>query len=281
MIAAGWLGCALLVWLALGCVTRGTYREVSRERDQLAKQQRALDASVERLEAANQSLTSERLTLLDELEDARISRSELAEKVAKLTRRESELSDDLASSQALLAARTAEIARMRSTYDGLVADLENEVAAGQIQISKLRDGLQMNLADEILFPSGSAALNSNGIAVLKKVGQRLRELPHPVEVRGHTDDVPVGRRYPSNWELAAARASAVVRLLAELGVDPKRLTATSRAEFEPVASNDTPEGRAKNRRIEIRLGAAREDGRPPPEAGSESTAEPGHEPPQS
>jgi chemotaxis protein MotB len=93
--------------------------------------------------------------------------------------------------------------------------------------------------------------------VLKKVAARVRELPHRVEVQGHTDDVPIREdargRFPSNWELAAARASDVVRLLADDGVDPTRLIAVSYGEFAPVASNETDEGRARNRRIEIRL----------------------------
>jgi chemotaxis protein MotB len=253
VIAVRWLCCLGVMWLALGCVTRGTHREVVIERDQLVKQRRELKVEVERLEAANWSLTTERLALLDELEDQRVARFELQGEVSELSRRQSELSEGLASTQAELAARTTEIARMRNTYDGLVSDLEDEVAAGQIQISKLRSGLQMNLSEAILFPSGSAALNASGVAVLRKVGRRLAELPHSIDVEGHTDDVPIGRSYPSNWELAAARASSVVRLLAELGVDPKRLTATSRGEFAPVASNQTPEGRASNRRIEIRL----------------------------
>ncbi len=95
--------------------------------------------------------------------------------------------------------------------------------------------------------------------MLRKVGHRLLELPHTIAVEGHTDDVPVARRFPSNWELAAARASSVVRLLIDLGVEPKRLTAVSRAEFAPIASNDSAEGRAKNRRIEIQLDAPVDD----------------------
>ncbi|HEX9815165.1 MAG TPA: OmpA family protein, partial [Myxococcota bacterium] len=83
----------------------------------------------------------------------------------------------------------------------------------------------------------------------------LVELPHTIAVEGHTDDVPVARRYPSNWELAAARASSVVRLMVELGVGPERFKVVSRGEFAPIASNETAEGRAKNRRIEIQLDA--------------------------
>jgi chemotaxis protein MotB len=82
-------------------------------------------------------------------------------------------------------------------------------------------------------------------------------VPNPVEVQGHTDDLPIrGRlaeRFPSNWELGGARAARVVRLLGEHGVAPTRMRAVSFADTQPIASNETPEGRARNRRIEIRL----------------------------
>ncbi len=193
------------------------------------------------------------MKLIDETEDLHVAKQQLESDLARLTREAEQLRGDLSSSRERLANREAEIEKMRSTYDVLVSDLEDEVAAGQIQIEQLRSGLAMNLSEEILFASGSAALNASGAAVLRKVGGRLNDLQHAVVVRGHTDDVPIAGRYPSNWELAAARASAVVRLLTEVGVDPARLTVVSRAEYEPVASNETREGRARNRRIEIRL----------------------------
>jgi len=259
--------CVLLLWTAVGCVTKGTYDEVAGERDRLAIVRRDLENRVEQLEAANKSLTAERIVLIDENEDLRISSEQNEREVARLTRVKSQLAENLEEREALLAARNAEIEKMRSSYDGLISDLENEVAAGQIQIERLRSGLKLNLAEEILFPSGSASLNASGQAVLRKVGRRLLELPHSIAVEGHTDNVPVARGYPSNWELAAARASSVVRLLTELGVEPTRLKVVSRGEFMPVASNDTAEGRAKNRRIEIQLDA------PIDESGAASSAE--------
>jgi chemotaxis protein MotB len=248
-----------MLMTALGCVTKGTYDEVAGERDRLVVIRRDLENRVEKLEAANQSLTEERIALIDENEDLRISTEGNEREVARLTRLKSQLAENLAKREALLAARTAEIEKMRSSYDGLISDLENEVAAGQIHIERLRSGLKLNLSEEILFPSGSATLNPSGTAVLRKVSSRLLELPHKISVEGHTDDVPVARRYVSNWELAAARASSVVRLMIELGVAPERLKAVSRAEFAPVASNETAEGRAKNRRIEIQLDAPIDD----------------------
>jgi len=249
------LALCLLLPIAFGCVTKGTYDEVARERDQLAVARRNLEDSVEKLTAANQSLTAERIALIDENEDLRISKERNEREVADLTRVKSKLAESLETTEELLAIRSAEIEKMRSSYDGLIADLENEVASGQIQIEQLRSGLTLNLSEEILFPSGSAALNPSGKAVLTKVSRRLVELPHTIAVEGHTDNVPVARRYPSNWELAAARASSVVRLMIEQGVAPERLKVVSRAEFAPIASNETSEGRAKNRRIEIQLDA--------------------------
>ena len=251
--------CVLLASTAVGCVTKGTYDEVAGERDRLAVVRRDLENRVEQLEAANQSLTAERIALIDESEDLRISSEQNEREAARLARAKSQLTKNLEEREALLAARNAEIEKMRSSYDGLISDLEDEVASGQIQIEQLRSGLKLNLSEEILFPSGSASLNASGQAVLRKVGRRLLELPHSIAVEGHTDNVPVARRYPSNWELAAARASSVVRLLTELGVEPDRLKVVSRGEFMPVASNDTAEGRAKNRRIEIQLDAPIDD----------------------
>jgi chemotaxis protein MotB len=247
--------CVLLASTAVGCVTKGTYDEVAGERDRLAVVRRDLENRVEQLEAANQSLTAERIALIDENEDLRISTEQNEREVTRLSRVKSKLAENLAKREALLAASNAEIEKMRSGYDGLISDLEDEVAAGQIEIEQLRSGLRLNLSEEILFPSGSASLNASGQAVLRKVGRRLLELPHSIVVEGHTDNVPVARRYPSNWELAAARASSVVRLLADLGVEPDRLKVVSRGEFMPIASNDDAEGRAKNRRIEIQLDA--------------------------
>jgi chemotaxis protein MotB len=269
--------CALLLPVAVGCVTKGTYDAVANERDQLAVARRKLEGRVEQLTVANESLTEERISLINENEDLRISSDHNARQVSKLTRVRTELSESLESSEAELASRRAEIEKMRSGYDGLISDLEGEIASGQIQIEQLRSGLRLNLSEDILFRSGSASLNSSGTAVLRKVSSRLLELPHTVAVEGHTDNVPVARRYPSNWELAAARASSVVRLMIELGVEPERLKAVSRAEFAPIASNETEDGRAKNRRIEIQLDApidesdatSREED---PSAGPESSA---------
>ena len=95
----------------------------------------------------------------------------------------------------------------------------------------------------------------------------MKTIPHTIMVEGHTDNVPIhSQRFPTNWELAGGRATRVVRILEERGVPPERLVAISRGETTPRASNATPEGRARNRRIEITLqpvrGAAKAQAEP-------------------
>jgi len=232
---------------AAGCVTKGRY-------DEVVQKNRALERRVELLDSSTRSLDAERARLIDELEDLRIAKQKLDKDVARLRRAEAELSESLVSREAELAARSTEVNELRGTYDGLVADLEAEVASGQIEIEQLRDGLRLNMTQDVLFASGSSEVNAAGRAVLAKVAERLRLVPHNVVVQGYTDDVPIhSTRFPTNWELAGGRAARVVRILEEYGVDAVRLSAVSRGETHPRDSNATPEGRARNRRIEITL----------------------------
>ncbi|HTN54165.1 MAG TPA: OmpA family protein, partial [Anaeromyxobacter sp.] len=116
----------------------------------------------------------------------------------------------------------------------------------------------VKLKDRILFASGSATIGREGRQALHAVADALRNVQgRTIRVEGHTDNVPTaGGAFPTNWELSSARALAVVRYLQEAGLDPTRLAAAGYGEFQPVASNDTPEGRSQNRRIEIVLAAA-------------------------
>ena len=117
------------------------------------------------------------------------------------------------------------------------------------------------MLNEILFPEGGWELNQKGRETLDKILPVLKNLTNQrIEVNGYTDNVPIGpelkSRFPSNWELSTARATDVVRYLQKEGVNPELLSATGYGQEDPVASNDTPEGRAKNRRIEIVLVAS-------------------------
>ena len=113
--------------------------------------------------------------------------------------------------------------------------------------------IRINIAAPVLFSSGKAKLGSTSSAVLGPVAQVLNKLPNDIIIEGHTDSVPVkSGDYPTNWELSAARADAVVSLLAEkYSVPQERMIAAAYGEHRPAAPNDTVEGRARNRRIEI------------------------------
>jgi chemotaxis protein MotB len=176
--------------------------------------------------------------------------------VSKLSAKAAAL--DAATKQAELE-KQAKIDELKHTYDNLLDEMKTEVAKGEITISQLRDKLTVNVLDEILFDSGSTQIKPRGLTVLKRVGDILDNVKDKIIViEGHTDNVQISRelakKYPTNWELSTARATSVVRYLQdESKLDPERLSAAGYGLYHPVDTNDTPEGRQRNRRIEIKL----------------------------
>lgn len=200
-----------------------------------------------------------------ELEEARREaslcvqeRSTLKSRVSDLESMLGELKQESAGLAEQVRQKEEELAKVQATQDELVAGLQEEIASGQIQVERLRGQLRVDVVDEVLFDSGDATVKPAGRNVLKKVAAVLANAERPVRVLGHTDNVPItGRlaeKYPTNWELSAARAVNVVRFLnEEAGLDPTRLSASAQSQFHPRDSNDTAEGRQRNRRIEILL----------------------------
>jgi chemotaxis protein MotB len=260
------------------------------ERQQLRDRVRILETEKRRLETSNESLSSERLELLDAVEGLRAERETLTADVEALERNKEKLGAELARREGQLAerealleeraneladlterlearnmeleerlddlrARDAEIARLKASYEAFVGDLEAEIADGQIVIDQLREGIRVNLPDASYFAPNSVELTLHGKVTLAKVAAQLRPMTHHVEVQGHTDDMPPPPElgYASNWEVAAARAAAVVRQLVAHGIAPERIRAVSYGDSRPLGPNDTEAERARNRRIEIRL----------------------------
>lgn len=124
-----------------------------------------------------------------------------------------------------------------------------------IEVLVRDEGVSFRIPSEVLFASGEATLTPSGLAVIDRLLPAMNRVPdYTIVVEGHTDNVPIQTaRFPSNWELSAARASSVVRHLEARGLNPTRLRATGYADTRPLAANDTPEGRALNRRVEITL----------------------------
>ena len=149
------------------------------------------------------------------------------------------------------------IGQLESTHRSMVTELQGQMAKKEVTIHELEDKLTITFVDRILFDFGRATISSEGKAILTRVGNILKTIKNrKIRVIGHTDDIPImeGYRYkfPSNWELSSARAAAVVRLFQdEIGLPPEILEAVGRSFYDPIATNETEEGRAQNRRVNI------------------------------
>jgi chemotaxis protein MotB len=159
-----------------------------------------------------------------------------------------------------LRARVAELEKAAADATKARDTLDQQMRAAldskDVTISALQGRLTLNILDKVLFDLGSATLAPDGKAILQKVAKVLGQFPgRRIEVVGHTDNVPIHNRtaegFTDNWSLSAGRALAAVRFLIESGVAPVRCIAAGAGEFQPVADNGAPEGRSKNRRIEV------------------------------
>jgi len=227
--------------MASGCVTKGSYEKLEAEKNQeidtLQKARGGLQEQVQSLQSQRSALEQQKTSLEQQ-------KADLRRQVDALEQQKTQL---LTASQ-----------KTQSQYAALVSNLTEEVKKGELQVRQYKDMLTVDVAEQLFFDSGRANLKGSGKAVLKKVGEVLKGYDDKViRIVGHTDNVPLTKSlqkvFPSNWELSVARATTVVRYLQEVGVPPERMVATGRAEYAPVAPNDTAEGRKKNRRIEITL----------------------------
>ncbi len=189
-------------------------------------------------------------------------RAELAttqQAAGKSAAAESELKEKLERDEARIGELEKEKDAAVQSHKSLEDEMRAKLESKDVAISRLQGKLTVTILDRVLFDSGEADLKPDGAAVLRNVATILTQHPElKIHVVGHTDNVPIRAnarsRFPSNWELSTARATAAVRFLTEsAGVDPKRLGAVGYGEFRPVADNATVEGRAKNRRIALTI----------------------------
>jgi chemotaxis protein MotB len=230
------IGITLLAvgFIASGCVSTGTFEKMQAQKNEEIKTLQQQKAALEQ------------------------QSTELAKQKSDLEQQNSASQQQVGNLEQQKAAMLAASQQRQQQYDALVKDLSKEVEKGQLQVRQYQNMLSVDLAEQIFFDSGRATLKSGGKDVLKKVGEALKGYENKIiRVVGHTDNVPVAKSlqgtFPTNWELSVARATNVVRFLQEVGVPPERMVASGRGEYDPVAANDTPEGRKKNRRIEIML----------------------------
>lgn len=131
--------------------------------------------------------------------------------------------------------------------------LEKEIKEGRLEIRLERRGMIISLLESSFFPSGDNTILPNAKPMLEKIAGNLAPLPNPIRLEGHTDAIPIhNARFRSNWELSAARSIALMDMFtAEFRLPQERMSIAGFADTAPVASNDTPEGRARNRRVDI------------------------------
>lgn len=197
-------------------------------------------ASFEKL-ALNDSLKKKQLDLYTKGKQLDSLQQNLAEREKKLSELQSLLHQKDSAANALKSQLTKALLGFEKS------DLTVEQRNGKVYVS---------MAEKLLFKSGSTAVDPKGVDALKKLAVVLKQNPDlTIEVEGHTDNVRLAGTgtLKDNWDLSVMRATSIIRILTENGVDPKQITASGRGEYVPVASNDSAEGKSKNRRTEIIL----------------------------
>lgn len=246
----------LLATLALsGCVAKSKYMALQAE----------LDATKTELSGKLQAETARATSLEDALKAEQAKVADYEQRIADLERRYTEALSDKSKLDASVAemqvalrdleARRASAEARVKEYKDLLAKFKSMIDSGKLKVKIVNGRMVVELASDILFASGSASLSTEGDAALGEVAKVLAQIPdRNFQIEGHTDNVPIKtERFPSNWELGAARAITVVQTMQKGGVAPERLSAASFSEYRPVGKNDTPEGKTANRRIEIVL----------------------------
>ncbi|MFT4623005.1 MAG: chemotaxis protein MotB [Myxococcota bacterium] len=255
----------LCLWMFSACV-------VPRARYQLLSEAEQRDSAAAAIDLAAVRYRADRLTVDLAAEASRagdLAATVQAERAALLAAQEAFAADKaamlndrsrLTASMAELQLALRDLERRRAAAEARVAEFKDLLArfrdlidAGTLQVKIVNGRMVVQLATDVLFASGRADLSDEGGAALDSVAAILASIPlRAFQVEGHTDDVPIRTtRFPSNWELAAARSIGVARRLVEGGLAADRVSAASFGEHRPTAANGTAEGRRANRRIEI------------------------------
>ena len=245
----------MLVGGATACVKSSTYEGV---KSKLATCEDEKATLAKNLKDEKRERAAEVAKLTDRAESAETAKGDLELELTQVVKDRTRLEGTAAELTKALAdarARKAQAEKRVAEFRNLLAKFKSLIDAGKLKV-KIRDGrMVLALPTDVLFSSGKAKLSDEGKQAIADVAQVLATIPgRRFQIEGHTDNIPIKtRKYPSNWELAAARALGVSAAMREAGMPGTGLSAASYGEFRPAGKNETPEGREANRRIEIVL----------------------------
>ncbi len=234
------LALAASTMMLTSCVSSKKYNEALGSAENAERRYTALAADHSELQQAYNQLEEEKNTL------AELTSEALLEKERELKEREK---------------KVAELKAIQQAQRDAVAALKQEVCSAlkcftpeELQVN-VRDGkLYVSMSDKLLFPSGSAQMNARGDSAIEMLSAVLGQSDLEIMVEGHTDNVPISTaKYKDNWDLSVHRATTVTRKMIDNGIDPDRLVAGGHGEHDPIAPNETKDGRKKNRRTEVVL----------------------------
>ncbi len=238
------LGISISVFFFSSCVSNKKYNEAQSSISNLRNQNKELREDL--------GDTRRRLQLMEEANQS--AAGQLDEKDRILTQNQQEIANQqekLRQLQDLINQQKARTESLRQKMAKALGGFSSE----QLSVFTKNGKVYVSLSEQLLFPSGSADVNKEGQEAIEKLAIALNENRDiNVNIEGHTDTVPIRFKFQDNWALSVARSTAIVRLLTDqYQVDPIRITASGRSQYEPIADNASPEGRAKNRRTEIIL----------------------------
>jgi chemotaxis protein MotB len=253
----------LICFILASCVSKNQFVELENQltstQAQLEEEQKQLadlQARYKKSQDVNMSLLNTIEDLKFELRQEKTAVTEKEQAIAELDLLRRQIEDSL---KEQIVEKEQIISELDKTRIEIESSLKEQIEQKDIKIEEIEGKLKVTFIDKILFASGSVRIKTRGKEAILKLADSFREsADQNIVVEGHTDDVQIGKalqaKFATNWELSTARAAAVVRFLQdEAGIEPERLTASGLSYYQPVASNETEEGRRENRRIEIIL----------------------------
>jgi chemotaxis protein MotB len=248
----------LIAFSLTSCVASRKYKDALAREQALSEQNLKLNARIQNQDTSIASLNThlqdalnENATLINQIDAAGKNAAELA-RLANMTQQQLEEEQQrLAAMRELMDKQRQAIENLRQKMTNALVNFKPE----ELTVSIKNGKVYVSLQESLLFPSGSAEVNPRGKEAIGKLAQALNTNPDiSVMIEGHTDSIPMRGKYEDNWALSTARATSIVRILTDTyKVDPVRVTASGRSKYEPVDTNETPEGRSRNRRTEIIL----------------------------